>query len=213
VTARGRGRAPRPRGRLARAAGLLACGPLLAGCGIGALAPNAEMPAEQWAGIVAQRVALAPMTAGGSEVAVFLAAREIDRREAALQAPGGLGAAVDWPTAEASYQDQVRPALDLDDPFTRFLLAARLWLAGEVDAGRIAQAQAREALAQIRLEVWRLRARRENFAPAAVHLRRTLWAATPGITLESLQREGELYRRFRLGCPTERAWGNVHTIC
>jgi hypothetical protein len=52
-----------------------------------------------------------------------------------------------------------------------------------------------------------------TFAPAAVHLRRTLWAATPGITLESLQREGELYRRFRLGCPTERAWGNVHTIC
>ena len=201
------------RRRLAPAAGLLAWGLLSAGCGIRALVPDRNMPAEQVASIAVQRVVLFPLTAGSSEVALAVAASQASRREAVLGGAGGLAAAAGRPGAEAAYQDPIGPSLDLDDPFSRFILAARLWLAGEVDAGRMTEAQAQEALARIRAEVGVLRARRENFAPAAVHLRRTLWAVAPGTTLEGLQRESELYRRYRLGCPTERSWGTVQSLC
>ena len=133
--------------------------------------------------------------------------------EGRLHEAAGLAAAADRAAAETAYQEAVRPTLDLTDPFTQFLLAARLWLAGEVDAGRVAPGPALEAVARLRAEVGVLRARRENFAPAAAHLRRTLWAAAAGTTLEGLQRETELYRRYRLDCPTERTWGRVESAC
>lgn len=201
------------RAALFRAMAPLACGLCCAGCGISALVPTTEMPLEQQVGVVGQRVMLAPLTLGGSEIAVALAGGKIDRREDALRAPGGLDAALDRATAEGAYQDRVRPTLDMADPFTRFVLAARLWLAGEVDAGRLESAAARDAVTRIRGEVWTARAGRENFAPAAVSLRRSLWAAVPSATLESLQRETEIYRRYRLYCPTERTWGDVTSHC
>ena len=201
------------RRRLAHAAGLLACGLLSAGCGISALVPDRNMPAEQVASIAVQRVVLFPLTGGSSEVALAVAAVQASRREAVLAGAGGLAAPAGRGGAEAAYQDQIRPSLDLGDPFTRFVLATRLWLAGEVDAGRMTEAQAQEVLGHIRAEVSVLRARRENFAPASVHLRRTLWAVAPGTTLGSLQRESELYRRYRIECPTERSWGTVQSFC
>ncbi len=191
----------------------LACGLLLAGCGWSGLALDANMPAEQRANLITQRVFLFPLTVGTSEVAALVAGVEAGRREAALGAPGGLAAAADRAAAETAYQEGIRPVLDVTDPFTRFVLASRLWLAGEADAGRMAPAEAAEAVARIRAEVGALRARRENFAPAAAHLRRTLWAAAPGTTLEGLQRETELYRRYRLDCSTERTWGRVESAC
>lgn len=191
----------------------LAAALLLGGCGISALVPTTEMPSEQQASIVFQRAVLAPLTLGGSEIAIALAGGEMDRREAALRAPGGLGAAADRAAAEAAYQEHIRPGLAMEDPFTRFILAARLWLAGEVDAGRLAPAAVQEAVVRIRGEVWASRARRENFAPAAVSLRRALWREAPGAALESLQRETVIYRQLRLDCPTERTWGDVTAQC
>ena len=191
----------------------LAAGLLLTGCGISALVPTTEMPAEQRASIVFQRAVLAPLTGFGSEIAIAVAGSAIDRREGALRAPGGLGAAVDRVAAETAYQDQIRTALDMEDPFTRFVLAARVWLASEVDGGRLAPAAAQEAVARLRTEVWTYRARGENFAPAMVSLRRSLWRESPGATLDSLAREGAIYRQYRLDCPTERAWGDVSTRC
>ena len=218
MTRRGGGRQAAGSGRphklpLACGLGAAACGLLLAGCGISALVPDAGMPVEQRANLYFQRAVLFPLTAGASEVAVGLAGAEADRREAALRAPGGLAAPADRTAAETAYQEGLRRALDLTDPFTRFVLASRLWLAGEVNAGRMAPADALGAVAAIQAEVERLRARRENFASASVHLRRTLWAAAPGTNLEGLQRETELYRRFRLDCPTARTWGRVESIC
>jgi len=201
------------RRRHAAALGALACGVLLGGCGISALVSEPEMPVEQRATLYFQRLTLLPLTAGVSEVAVAVTGVETWRREAALAAPGGFAAASDRAAAEAAYQEGLRSALDLGDPFTRFVLAARAWLAGEVDAGRMAPAAAAAALEGLRAEVRTLRARRENFAPAAVYLRRALWQAAPGATLESLQRETELYRRYRLDCPTERTWGRVDSAC
>jgi len=191
----------------------LAGGLLLAGCGIGALVPDANMPAEQRANLIFQRAVLFPLTAGTSEVAVAVAGSRAARREAALGAPGGLSAPAERAAAETAYQAAMGAALDPEDPFTRFVLASRLWLAGEVDAGRMASADALEAVARVRAEVGALRARRENFSPAALHLRRTLWAAAPGITPEGLQRETEVYRRYALGCPSERTWGRVESGC
>jgi len=191
----------------------LAAGWLLTGCGISALVPTTAMPTEQRTHLVFQRVVLAPLTFGGSELAIYMAGDELDRREAALRAPGGLGAAADRAVAERAYQEQLRPALDMEDPFTRFILASRLWLAGEVDGDRLAPEAAQEAVRRLRAEVWAYRARRENFAPAAVSLRRLLWQEAPGATLESLQRESVIYRQLRLNCPTERTWGDVTAHC
>ena len=208
-----RGSARRAR-RLPAAGVVLLWGPLLAsGCGISALVPAREMPVEQQVSIVAQRMVFFPLTVTGSEIALAVKTSDRSQREAAPRAPGGLEAAADRASAERAYQDRLRPSLDLADPFTRFVLEARLWLAGEVDAGRLTAAQAFEALDRVRLEVLVLRARRENFAPASFSLRRTLWAAGPGITLEGLQRETELYRRYRLDCPTEVTWGDVASYC
>ena len=199
---------------MSRARWLPACGLLLlAGCGWSGLVLQADMPAEQQANLVFQRVILLPLTAGGSEVVAIGAAVQASRRDAALGAPGGLEAAADRAGAEAAYQDRIGTSLDLEDPFTRFLLATRLWLAGEVDAGRMAPADALAVLARMRTEVGVYRARRENFTPAAPSLRRALWAAAPGATLESLQRETQLYRRYRLDCPSERTWGSVTSTC
>jgi hypothetical protein len=186
---------------------------LLTGCGISALVPTREMPVEQQVSIVAQRMVLFPLTITGSEIALAVKTHERSEREAALRASGGLEAAADQAGAETAYQDRIRPSVDLTDPFTRFVLEARLWLAGELDAGRLTLAQAFEALDRVRLEVLVLRARRENFAPASFSLRRTLWAAGPGITMEGVQRETELFRRYRLDCPTERIWGDVVSQC
>lgn len=209
----GASRGPGHGRRFAAGLGSLACGLLLAGCGISALVPDATMPVEKRANVYFQRAVLFPLTAGASEVAVAVSGAEAARREAALAAPGGLGATADRAAAETAYQENLRPALDARDPFTRFVLESRLWLAGEVDGGRMAPADALTAVARIRAEVVALRARRENFAPAAVHLRRALWAAAPGAALEGLQREIELYKRFRLDCPTERTWGRVESAC
>ena len=207
------GRVPRPRCRLAGPAWLLAWWPLLAGCGISALVPTREMPVEQQVSIVAQRMVLFPLTITGSEIALAVKTYERSQREAVLRAPGGLDAAADRASTEMAYQDRTRPSLDLGDPFTRFVLEARLWLAGELDAGRLTPAQAFEALDRVRLEVLVMRARRENFAPASFSLRRTLWAAGPGVNLEGVQRETELFRRYRLDCPTEVTWGDVASYC
>jgi len=196
-----------------RARWLPACALLLGGCGWSGLALQSEMPVEQQTSLVFQRVTLFPLTVGVSEGIAIAATTEAGRREAILGAPGGLAAAADRAGAEAAYQDQVRPSLDLDDPFTRFLLETRLWLAGEADAGRVAPADALAVLARMRAEVAVYRARRENFAPAAPSLRRTLWAAVPGANLEALQRETQLYQQYRLGCPSERAWGSVTSTC
>jgi hypothetical protein len=171
------------------------------------------MPAEQQANLVFQRVILFPLTVGVSEGIAIASTVEAGRREAILGAPGGLAAAADRAGAEDAYQDQIRPRLDLDDPFTRFLLETRLWLAGEVDAGRVAAGDALAVLERMRAEVAQYRARRENFSPAGPSLRRTLWAAVPGATLESLQRETQLYGRYRLDCPSERTWGSVTSAC
>jgi hypothetical protein len=196
-----------------RATWLPACALLLGGCGWSGLALQADMPAEQKANLVFQRVILFPLTVGVSEGIAVAATIDAGRREAVLGAPGGLAAAADRAGAEAAYQDQIRPSLDLEDPFTRFLLETRLWLAGEVDAGRAAPGDALAVLARMRAEVAVYRARRENFAPAAPSLRRSLWAAVPGATLESLQQETQLYRRYRLDCPSERTWGSVTSTC
>jgi hypothetical protein len=186
---------------------------LLAGCGLNGLRGEPGMPPEQQVSLVTDRVVLAPRTQGASEAIVAFAAAEAARADAALRAPGGLAAETGRAAAETAYQQQVGPGLNIDDPFTRFGLVARRWLAAEVDAGRVTPAQAQVALARVLDEVALARARRENFAPAAPFLRRVLWAAAPGTTMESLQRETALYREHYLQCPSERSWGTVSSTC